>query len=88
MRIGNYVLFEKIPDVERLWEAVLHAEATLDRYRRASYILFNGRIEMLEREVVELKRRCIQEGSCHQLLQACQQLEKRLERLEVFHADT
>ncbi len=88
MRIGNLVIFERVPDVERLWEAVRHAEATLDRYRRATHILFNGRIEMMERQIAELQQRQIQDTSCRQLLEACQELDKRLQRLEVFHADT
>jgi len=88
MRIGNWVIFERVRDVEKLWEAVSYAEATLARYQRASHILFDGRIEMIEHHIAELDRRLVQENSCRQLLQACQELEKRIQRLEVFHADT
>ena len=88
MRIGNWVIFERARDVEKLWEAVTYAEATLERYRRANLILFGGRIELMERQLAELNQRLVQEGSCRQLLQSCQELDKRLQRLEVFHADT
>jgi hypothetical protein len=88
MRIGNWVIFERARDVEKLWEAVTYAEATLDRYRRANTILFGGRIEMIEQQLVEIQRRLVQEDSCRQLLAACRDLDRRLQRLEVFHADT
>lgn len=96
MRIGNWVVFEKVPDVERLWEAVQHAEATLDRYRRSNQLLFSGRIEIVERQVAELQQilnqmfqeRKMRDCNCTQLLQSCQELDRRLQRVEVFHADT
>ena len=83
MRIGNFVIFEKIADIDALNKAALNVHHMLE-VSNASYAeMYHERLKSVEYLIGVLNEKCNTEmKSIGQLLDGCKGLDARIKSLE------
>jgi len=86
MRIGKFVIFEKVGNIEALKDAVDDAEKTLLKYRQVANIMFDSRFKNIETQLQDIKKIILNmsntDRSSYQLLESLKDIEHRVDIIE------
>ena len=82
MRIGKYIIFERVETVDELKKAITAAQEKLDDLKAAHITLFKGSLDHLDNRLKKVEGDRVRVESVVKLLDACKGLDSRISKLE------